>query len=275
MKRKNILALIALIAAFALALTACGSKTADETTEAAISETAATGVLALSDWGLTAETWSSPNGATIHLTAVPSAYTDGLTAEFVVRLEGIEVANVPCDWDGTHFTAAAELNGADGYGYYVILTAADGAETEIDVNTAANPTDTTLINMASALESYCNVLVESSEFSGTTLTITGGSVEVQAPRITDDGAAITCSEAVLVLTHNGDELDRTQITLEESEVPSGYELDLSGVRFDVPALEDDQQLALRLDVTLSNGQFLTASGCTWSYIDGQLVSAVG
>ena len=117
--------------------------------------------------------------------------------------------------------------------------------------------------------------MESSGFRGTTLTITGGSVEVQAPRITDDGAAITCSEAVLVLTHNGDELDRTQITLEESEVPSGYELDLSGVRFDVPALEDDQQLALRLDVTLSNGQFLTASGCTWSYIDGQLVSAVG
>ena len=44
---------------------------------------------------------------------------------------------------------------------------------------------------------------------------------------------------------------------------------------DIPAMEDDQQLSLRLDVTLSNGQTLTDSNGTWTYIGGELLSAVG
>ena len=52
-------------------------------------------------------------------------------------------------------------------------------------------------------------------------------------------------------------------------------MSLEDIRFDIPEMEDDQQLSLRLDVTLSNGQVLTDSNGTWSYIGGELVSAVG
>lgn len=275
MKRTHIFAVIALVMVFALALTACGSKDAAETTESTTVQTQAPIALpGLADWSLTPETWSSPNGATVHMSAAPETYADGMSAVFAVRLEGEDVAALTCEWDGSHFTASADLNAADGYCYYLILTSGE-EQTEIALNTPASPTDDSLINMATALVSYCNVVVASSDYTGGTLTITGGSVEVQAPRITNVGETITCSEVALVLTYNGEELDRANVTLSESELPSSYELDLTDVSFDVPTLEDDQQLSLRLDVTLSNGQFLTAPGCTWSYIDGQLVSIVG
>ena len=37
----------------------------------------------------------------------------------------------------------------------------------------------------------------------------------------------------------------------------------------------EQQLSIRLDVTLSNGQFLTAPGGTFSFLNGEMVSSVG
>lgn len=272
MNKKTILVLIALLAAFALVFTGCGSKEteAPET----IAETQAP-VLGLSDWSLSTSTWSSPNGATVHLTATPNSHEDGQFAVFSVRLEGDDVEVIPCDWDGTHYTASAELNAADGYCYYVTLTTASGEQAEVAINTPAAPTDEALINMESALNSYCNLLVETSEASGSVLTITGGTVQIQPPRITDDGQAITCTEAVLVLNFNGEEAARQALTLPEANANGAYELSIADVSFDIPAMEDDHQLSLRLDVTLSNGQTLTDSNGTWSYIDGALVSAVG
>lgn len=271
MKRKNMFAIIALALVFTLVFAACGKDGAETTAQTASSDQ----TLDLADWGLTAETWSSPNGATIHLTAIPTFHAEGQSAAFVVRLEGEEAANVVCDWDGTTYTASAELNAADGYCYYVILTAADGTALEIAVNTPTNPTDEALINMASSLESYCNVVVDSSSYADGKLTLTGGTVEVQVPRITNAGEEILCDTAVLVLTYNGEEVAAEELTLSESEVPGSYETEITGISFNVPEMEDDQQLTLRLDVTLSNAQTLTASGCTWSYMGGELLSAVG
>ena len=54
-----------------------------------------------------------------------------------------------------------------------------------------------------------------------------------------------------------------------------YTLSIADIRFDIPAMEDDQQLSLRLDVTLSNDQVLSDANGTWTYIGGDLVSAVG
>ena len=144
MKRMSILAVIL---ALALALSACGSEKAPEatatapaTTAPAVTEAPAPIVLALSDWSMSATTWSSPNGATIHISAVPETYADGLIASFEARLNGEDVAVVPCEWDGTAFTASADLNAADGYSYYIVLTAPDGTSEEIGVNTASQPT---------------------------------------------------------------------------------------------------------------------------------------
>ena len=277
MKRKNILAVIALVAVFAFALVGCGSKDKEPTanTAASVPEMSAGQELTLTSSTLTAATWSSPNGATVNLTATPNGYAEGQSAAFIVRLEGEEAANVPCEWNGSAYTASADLNAADGYCYYVLLTAADGTQTEVAINTPTAPTDDALINLESALNSYCNMTVASATQDGSTLTITGGSVEVQAPRITNEGETITCSKAELVLTFDEEIVGTAALTMEAAEIPGSYTADISGITFNIPSMEDDQQLSIRLDVTLSNGQFLTAPGGTFSFLNGEMVSSVG
>ena len=276
MKRRSLLAVIVLAAMLVSFLAGCGSddKNAADTLPS-VPELTAGQPLALSSSSLTAATWSSPNGATVTLTAVPNGYSQGQSASFIVRLEGEEAANIPCDWDGSVYTASADLNGADGYCYYVLLTAADGTQTEVAINTPTAPTDDALINLASSLESYCNMTVEAATQDGSMLTITTGSVDVQAPRITNNGETITCSKAELVLTFGEEVLGTAQLKLEEAEIPGSYTANISGISFSIPSMEDDQQLSIRLDVTLSNGQFLTASGGTFYFLNGEMVSSVG
>ena len=126
-----------------------------------------------------------------------------------------------------------------------------------------------------ALNSYCNMTVASATQDGSTLTLTGGSVDVQAPRITNEGETITCSKAELVLTFNEEIVGTAALTMEAAEIPGSYTADISGITFNIPTMEDDQQLSIRLDVTLSNGQFLTAPGGTFSFLNGEMVSSVG
>lgn len=277
MKRMSILAVIL---ALALALCACGSKapeaTAAETAASTTAaETAAPLVLALSDWSMRATTWSSPNGATIHISATPETYAEGLIAAFEVRLNGEDVAVVPCEWDGTVFTASADLNAADGYSYYVVLTAADGTTEEIAVNTASQPTVEAFVNMETALASYCSVTVEQSTFEGSKLTLSSGKAQIQAPTITNDNEVITCAKSELVLMFNGEPLATKALTLNETETAGLFEAPLQNITFDVPEMEDDQQLDLYLNVTLSNGQVLSAFGGNWFYNNEGLLPVVG
>ncbi len=272
MKRRFFLALIALIAAFALVMAGCG-KSESETTAPAQSD--ADTVLALSHWTLSSSTWSSPNGATVHLSATPEVHTEGQDAAFIVRLEGDEILSVPCQWDGTHYTADAELNAADGYCYYVLLTTESGRQAEVAVNTPEAPVDETLIDIEASLNTYCNLLVEESESADGQLTLTAGSVQIQTPRIRNNGEAVTCTEAVLVLSFNGEEVARKALDLPAAGETGLYEMPLSNISFDVPKMEDDNVLSLRLDVTLSNGYILNDANGTWSYMDGQLLGIVG
>ena len=277
MKRLSILALVL---ALALMLCACGSEKTSETTVPATTvpaETAAPApvVLALSDWSMSATTWSSPNGATIHISATPEAYADGLIAAFEVRLNGEDISVIPCEWDGTVFTASADLNAADGYSYYVVLTAADGSTEEIAVNIASQPTVEAFVNMETALASYCSVTVEESTFEASQLTLVNGNVQVQAPTITNDNQVITCTNAELVLLFNGDTLDTEELTLTGTETAGLFEAQLQNITFDVPEMEDDQQLDLYLNVTLSNDQVLTAFVGNWFYNNQSLLPVVG
>lgn len=275
MKQKTILVLAALLAAFALLMTGCGAGEPAETTAAPEVTAVAEAELGLASWELSATTWSSPNGATVHITAVPNNRTENQYAVFTVRLEGDEVQVIPCTWNGTSYTASADLNAADGYCYYLTLTTTDGEQVEVPVNTPADPVDDSLIHLEAALNTYCHLLVESYEADSRKLTITGGTVQIQPPRIANEGQKVTCSEAALVLSFNGQEAARQTLTLPAAGENGGYELSIAGTAFDLPAMEDDQQLTLRLDVTLSNGQVLTDANGTWTYLDGQLVSAVG
>lgn len=275
MKRKNILALT-LVLVFALSLAACGSKEPAETTApVATTEAVVFQPLALTDWTMSATTWSSPNGATISIAATPNYYDEANSATFIVRLEGEESANIPCQWDGSQYTASADLNAADGYCYYVVLTSADGTVTEVPVNTPTDPTDEAFINMADSLNAYCNVMIEQSQCAEGKLTITAGTVHVQAPKITNQGETITCKDVALVLYLNGEGIAKEALTLNETDDTNAYELVLSGVTFNIPEVEEGQQMELRLEVTLSNGQSLSAPGGLWYNSDKGLLPAVG
>lgn len=274
--KKTTLSLLALVLVFSLALTGCGGQKAEETTSAAPAETLAAGQpLELTSWNLTAATWSSPNGATVNLTATPNGYAEGQSAAFIVRLEGADVENVPCSWDGSAYTASADLNAADGYCYYVLLTAADGTQTEVAVNTPTAMIDEALINMATALQSYCSLTVSASSQDGDQLTIGEGNVTIQLPLITNEGESIVCDKAVLVMTSDGEEVGTAELELEDAPDAGTYTLSIAGTTFTVPQLEDDHRVELRLDVTLSNDQTLTAMGGSWIYSDGKLLLAAG
>lgn len=265
MKQRTLLRLTALILVCALALCGCGSK---EPQNSGDNDGAP---MALGQWTLTPETWSSPNGATIYLSAEVTNPDKTATAEFVVRQGDGDVVNAPCTWDGNKLLAEAELNAADGYGYFIVLTAADGSLTEWPLGGA----DESLVNLATALDSYCNLLVTDSSYDGGKLTLTAGNLEIQAPQLTDGGAAITCEDVALVLVKDGQELSRTAVAVAASGVPGGYKADVAGTTFSVPEMDTDGQIVLRAEVSLSNGQSLSAEGGTWTYMDGQIVSTVG
>ena len=280
MKKMTILAMVLVLA---LALTACGSKEAAPETTVAVETTAAPAEtvpaepLELTDWTMSASTWSSPNGATIHISATPNYYTEAQKVDFVVRLEGDDVVLLPCSWDEAAgvYTASADLNAADGYCYYMILTAADGTTTEVAVNTPTDPVNAAYIDMASALQSYCSIVVEESTFDTSTLTLTTGKVQVQVPSITNEGETISCQEASIVLTHNGQELGKQALTLSETDSENHFEADLADITFSVPELENEEKLELMLTVTLSNGQSLSAYGGNWVYNTEDLLLVVG
>ena len=94
MNRKKIF--VWMLALILLVCTACGKEdAAAETTQAAADPNAP---LSLTSYTLEASTWSSPNGATVKLTATPSRHTEGNRAAFVVRLEGEEISSAICEW---------------------------------------------------------------------------------------------------------------------------------------------------------------------------------
>ena len=281
MNKKVLSALLA--AAVVLSLCACGKKA--ETPASTESETPAPTTasqenagreLSLTEVSFSVTTWSSPNGATVNLTAVPNEHAKGDSAEFVVRLDADTVASVPCEWKDNAYVASAELNGADGYGYYVIITGKDGSIAEIPVNTPEEPVDEALVNLASYLQSYCTLTLNDAALEGDNLTILSGYALVQAPRITENSDNVACAQASLVLTLDGQEIASVPLTMAPGETDRSYDSTITDMSFTIPGdLSDGQQLMLRLDAVLTNGQSLTAQGSSWTVENGSIANAVG
>ncbi len=94
MKHTHRILCAAVIALLALCLSGCGKEAP---APAPTVPTSSDLPLGLASSSLSTTTWSSPNGATVHLSATPTRYAQGDSARFVVRLEGEEAANVPCE----------------------------------------------------------------------------------------------------------------------------------------------------------------------------------
>ena len=274
-------ALLAIV--MVLSLSACGKKaeTTNPTDNTPTAGTTASAegparALSLTDASLSVTTWSSPNGATVNLTAVPSEHAKGDSAEFVVRLDGEDVASVACEWKNDAYVASVDLNGADGYGYYVTISGKDGSRTELPVNTPENPTDETLVNLASSLTAFCSLTLNDAALEDGTLTILSGYALVQAPVITADDENVACAQATLVLTLDGQEIASTALTMAPGETDRSYDAGITDMSFTVPeTIEEGQQLMLRLDAVLTNGQSLTAQGSSWTVENGSIANAVG
>lgn len=229
----------------------------------------------ISSASLSCSTWSSPNGATVHISATPSTYVKGQSATFLVRLEGEDIASCPGQWDGSRYSASIDLNAADGYCYFVRLENPNGESNEITLNAPTAVTNEALINMEDALNAYCSATLTSSVYADNRLTLLDGTILVQTPRIFNEGQPITCAEAQLVLRLYGTEVGRKSVLLSATPENGQYTQSIQGVSFDLPALEDDQQLDLTLEAKLSNGQTLSTSVGSWFYMNGTLQSSVG
>lgn len=227
----------------------------------------------LVNWDLQVQAWNSGSGATVTFTGTPALYAQEQSATFTVWLEGEEVASVPCLWDGTAYTASAELDAADGYCYYCHLTTPGGKETEVEINTPNNTTDESLINMQTSLAAYAGLVVEDWEHVEDHLTVISGYGQVQLPQLSGESSAV-CTAAELSFRLNGQELHRQSVALPE-EAGSTLHLDLAGKQFPVPEMENDYQLDLWLEVTLSDGRQINAVGASWFLTDGALTMSVG
>lgn len=229
----------------------------------------------LSDWYFEAYAWSSSNGANVTFVGTPESYVEGMTAEFSAWIEGERIDSTPCEWTGSVFIGDLDLNAADGYCYYCTITDAAGIQTEVELNTPKNNVDDNLVNMESALISYCAMMVEESNVEGNTLTLTSGYAQVQLPRIGQTSDPLAITGAQLVLESAGKEIARCDLAMVSGESAERYAAEIAGIKFTVPTLENDQQMDIRLEVALSDGQTLKASGGSWFSSDGELYLVVG
>lgn len=231
--------------------------------------------VSLTEWHFDSFAWSGNNGANVTFTGTPASYAEGQTAVLTIWLEGELVDSIECQWDGTVYTATTDLNAADGYCYYCVITDVYGNESEVELNTPKAPTNEAVINIETALTSYCGMMVEESTLEGTTLTVNAGYAQVQLPLIGQTGQQVTITGAELILEAEDQEIDRAALTMQQGEGANSYTANVVGIAFTVPTMEDDQQLTLRMEVTLSDGQTLSTLGGNWFANGGDLFLVVG
>lgn len=284
-RKKSVLTILAVCAAVAVAVCCSGcsqNKPApDEGTTAppqTVQTTAPAGSLeqvenegGLQSWEMSALVWSSSNGATVTLTAQPRAYEQGQSASFVVRLEGKEVENTACSWDGSYYTASVDLEAADGYEYECVLFPAQGVGEHYTLSDAYD----SLVYMKRSLDAYCNLYISDFKDAEGKFTVTAGFASVQLPQLTTVGTTVDFQSAQLVFLLNGETVETQNIDLPKGEGEGSHETSLSNISFTMPQMRDDYQLDLMLVVSLTNGQELTANGGSWFYNNGELKMAAG
>ena len=228
----------------------------------------------IADWTLTGKPLIQGSGAEVTLTVTPKQYQEGQLVSFRIQLEGQNVAELYCDWDGTAYVGSLELDAADGYSYSLLLTEPNGAQEYRELNSPANPIDPTLVYMYSSLSASSSLTVGEWEIADGKLSLNSGSVEILLPAMTGNGEPAACTGISLVLLLDGQELSRKSVLVPQTD-DSSLSIPLSPTSFDIPEVAEGSQLDLWLEVVLSDGQVLTHSGSSWFCFEGELIQAVG
>lgn len=284
LNKKNILsaaALVCALAALALSVFAIGAlgrqaeeiqalKQENTQLQTRLEENSAQSASGLALWTLTPVAWPDAAGADIAFAATPTAYREGMTAVLSIRLEGKVVESIPCQWDGSAFTAAASLPAADGYSYYCLLEG-----TALPLTTPENPVSDIPVYLASSLGSFCSLLVDTWEGSPEALTLTAAHAQVTLPRLSVGGSGAGIAQAAVVIRHDAQEIGRKTVTLEPGEGQGTFELTLEDITFPLPALEEEDQVDIWLEVTLSDGQALLSPSSGWYLSNGELYLIAG
>lgn len=227
----------------------------------------------LKNWELTPSPWADSTGADVIFTAEPTEYQPGMGATLLVMLGERQAASVPCVWDGSVFRGTANLNAADGYSYFCLLSGPSGVQQLSLMGPESDNADIPVF-LQSSLSSYCNLMIHDwVEQSGTSVTLTAAYAQVQLPRI--QAEALTIESQELVLRLNGQVSARVPIVLTPSEVEGSYEMTISDLHLPMPALTATDNLELYLEITLSDGRHLQAFGIGWYLENGKLASSVG
>lgn len=236
---------------------------------------AATQGTGLTSWEISMTPWETGTGASATLTATPANYTVGMTAALSIRLNGKELQKVDCSWTGDAFTATADLAAEDGYGYYCILIDAEGGKQQFALTTPENPVYDIPVYLASALDAYCNLMVDSWYDADGLLNISLAYAQAQLPRLSMSGTMPTIETASLQLYYNGSPYSSLELTLEPSEGDGAYALTLGGESLPMPEMAEEEFLDLYLEITLSDGRVLTALGASWYCNEGGLFAVMG
>ena len=222
------------------------------------------------DWTVA---WADSTGADVTFTAVPTEYQPGMGATLLVMLGDRQAASVPCVWDGTVFRGTANLNAADGYSYFCLLSGPNGVQ-QLSLMGPESENAGIPVYLQSALSSYCNLLVSDwVEQNGSSLILNGAYAQVQLPQI--QGQELTFVTQELVLRLNGPVSAKVPIVLSPSEVAGSYEVIINNLHLPMPELDDSDNLELYLEITLSDGRHLQAFGIGWYLENGKLSASVG
>ena len=228
----------------------------------------------LESWDLGVQPWADSTGADLYFTAVPAGDASGVSATFRVELNGQQIAEMPCQWDGSAFTATVSLSAADGYSYFCLLSSPVGNQL-LSLSTPFDPVAEDAVYLQTSLSAYCNLVVHDwIENPGSSLVLTGAYAQAQLPQISTAGT-VEIVTADIVLRLNGQESARIPISLAPSEVVGSYDLIITDLQIPMPELQQSDILELSLEVTLSDGRHLNTCGITWTMDSGKLVSAVG
>ena len=288
--KKNLLSIIALVCAVAAlavsvytsvsvnsALKAQNEKIdlllAASTAEPVPSEPAE---LAFSSMTLDPRVWDDGDGADVVFLAVPDPKIDEISVYLDVQLNGQDIGYYPCGCNGTGYTATAALEAQNGYSYTcVVVRNSDGAITQYPLASPDNPTNYQAVNLRDSLSTYCNLLVGDWAVEDDALNITTLHLEVQLPQLSPNGGAVTCQEARLILSCGGTETERQLLTLVPGEGTNALTLEDASARFTLPELTEGDELALWLEIDLSDGRTEQVCGAEWYLEGGELLLVAG
>ena len=122
-------------------------------------------------------------------------------------------------------------------------------------------------------DAYCHLMVNDWEGNLKELTLTSGIAQVVLPTSSETELLIQSSQ--LVLRQGIQEIERWAVTLVATDSNASFEAVLENVRFQLPTLQENDQVDVWLEVVLSDGQILLSPAYGWYRFGDELFMVAG